>query len=399
MVFLQRKGVWVKIGSFRIGLLLTLPKRKNNWIQCELGEILDIRNEKIIPDSDYPLMSFTSSGGIEEKGDRYDRSFLVKNSNKKYKVTKFNDLIYSSNNLDVGAIGLNKFGNACISIVYEIFSIIDDNPDVVSYILQTPRILHKIISYRQGALYGQYKIHSTDFLKVKIFIPKMVEQEKISELINNLDFIITLEQEKIEKLELLKQAYENKIFDPNFTSKNWSYKKIGDLFEERKIRSAKGELLSVTIENGVVKASEIDRTINASSDRSNYKLVEPNDIAYNSMRMWQGACGASNYEGIVSPAYTVLVPKEDVNSKFFEYYFKSPYMLYQFASFSQGLTSDTWNLKYPIIKDIEIYVPNINEQNQIESFLSTYYGLIKQNQKRIDLYDQVKYCLLNKLFI
>ena len=371
----------------------------DDWIQCELGEILDIRNEKIIPDSDYPLMSFTSSGGIEEKGDRYDRSFLVKNSNKKYKVTKFNDLIYSSNNLDVGAIGLNKFGNACISIVYEIFSIIDDNPDVVSYILQTPRILHKIISYRQGALYGQYKIHSTDFLKVKIFIPKMVEQEKISELINNLDFIITLEQEKIEKLELLKQAYENKIFDPNFTSKNWSYKKIGDLFEERKIRSAKGELLSVTIENGVVKASEIDRTINASSDRSNYKLVEPNDIAYNSMRMWQGACGASNYEGIVSPAYTVLVPKEDVNSKFFEYYFKSPYMLYQFASFSQGLTSDTWNLKYPIIKDIEIYVPNINEQNQIESFLSTYYGLIKQNQKRIDLYDQVKYCLLNKLFI
>nr|WP_083309246.1 restriction endonuclease subunit S [Aerococcus sp. HMSC072A12] len=240
----------------------------------------------------------------------------------------------------------------------------------------------------------------TNIKEMKFRFPKdITEQNKIGKLLTNLDCMITLEQEKIEKLELLKQAYENKIFDPNFTSKNWSYKKIGDLFEERKIRSAKGELLSVTIENGVVKASEIDRTINASSDRSNYKLVEPNDIAYNSMRMWQGACGASNYEGIVSPAYTVLVPKEDVNSKFFEYYFKSPYMLYQFASFSQGLTSDTWNLKYPIIKDIEIYVPNINEQNQIESFLSTYYGLIKQNQKRIDLYDQVKYCLLNKLFI
>ncbi|KAA9300640.1 hypothetical protein F6I03_07495, partial [Aerococcus sanguinicola] len=44
MVFLQRKGVWVKIGSFRIGLLLTLPKRKNNWIQCEVGDYYEFKN-------------------------------------------------------------------------------------------------------------------------------------------------------------------------------------------------------------------------------------------------------------------------------------------------------------------------------------------------------------------
>ncbi|MDK6689610.1 MULTISPECIES: restriction endonuclease subunit S [Aerococcus] len=182
------------------------------WIQCELGEILDKRDEKIIPNADYPLMSFTSTGGIEEKGDRYDRSFLVKNSNKKYKATEFNDLIYSSNNLDVGAIGLNKFGNACISVVYEIFSITNNNPDVISYIVQTPRILHKIISYRQGALYGQYKIHSTDFLKVNILIPKIAEQEKISNFITNLDSIITLEQSKLMEYKDLKNKLLQSLF-------------------------------------------------------------------------------------------------------------------------------------------------------------------------------------------
>lgn len=77
-------------------------------------------------------------------------------------------------------------------------------------------------------------------------------------------------------------------------------------FNERIERSADGELISVTIKQGVVKALDLDRIDNSSSDKSNYKVVEVGDIAYNSMRMWQGACGYSLYKGICSPAYTVF---------------------------------------------------------------------------------------------
>ena len=58
-------------------------------------------------------MAFTATGGVCDKGERYDRGFLVKDaSSKLYKRTDLNDFIYSSNNLDVGSIGLNFYGSA-----------------------------------------------------------------------------------------------------------------------------------------------------------------------------------------------------------------------------------------------------------------------------------------------
>ena len=70
------------------------------------------------------------------------------------------------------------------------------------------------------------------------------------------------------------------------------------------------------------KVLELDRHDNSNSDKSKYKKVCVGDIAYNSMRMWQGASGFSPYEGIVSPAYTVVKPKDGIDSLFFAYMFK-----------------------------------------------------------------------------
>ena len=71
---------------------------------------------------------------------------------------------------------------------------------------------------------------------------------------------------------------------------------------------------------------------------SHYKVVCKGDIAYNSMRMWQGASGYSPYNGILSPAYTVIVPKNGGSSRFFAYLLKLPYMISLFCVHSQGLT-------------------------------------------------------------
>ena len=73
--------------------------------------------------------------------------------------------------------------------------------------------------------------------------------------------------------------------------------------------------------------SEIESKDNSNDNKTNYKHVLPEDIVYNSMRMWQGASGVSSYEGIVSLAYTILIPK-NVYFKFFSYYFKTPKIIY-----------------------------------------------------------------------
>lgn len=183
------------------------------WEEKRLGEFLIPRVEKQIPTKEAPLMAFTSTGGIESKGERYDRSFLVKNHKKLYKRTELNDFIYSSNNLDVGSIGLNKYGTAVISDVYEIF-IINNQASLVfiSTMIKMPKMLYKIIQYRQGVMYGQYRIHTDNFLKVKDFMPCLEEQIKIANLFNAIDKKIEKEEEKLEDLKVWKKGLLQKMF-------------------------------------------------------------------------------------------------------------------------------------------------------------------------------------------
>lgn len=162
-----------------------------------------------------------------------------------------------------------------------------------------------------------------------------------------------------------------KLRFPGFTDL-WEQRKLGEVFDERNEKGEQGELLSVTIGAGVVRTEDLERAVNTSDDRYNYKVVKKGDLIYNTMRMWQGACGSSLYTGIVSPAYTVLVPLAGNSSKFFAHYFKRKDLLYLFKRYSQGLTSDTWNLKFNVLKEIKICVPLIEEQYKIADFLEAY---------------------------
>lgn len=171
----------------------------------------------------------------------------------------------------------------------------------------------------------------------------------------------------------------DRLFDGRirFTTDNgdsfpdWKQYRIGDVFSERNERGSEdAELLSVTMTDGVKKRADIDAKDNSSDDKSNYKVVCAGDMVYNSMRMWQGANGISPYDGIVSPAYTVLVPSAQLVNEWVAFSFKTPYMINQFRRYSQGMTSDTWNLKYGQIKDIRITVPCREEQEKIALFCS-----------------------------
>ena len=158
-------------------------------------------------------------------------------------------------------------------------------------------------------------------------------------------------------------------------------------------------MLSVTMNQGIIKASENGRFDNSNSDKSHYKVVKVNDIAYNSMRMWQGASGRSSYDGIVSPAYTVVSPTEGIDSEFFAYLFKTSSMVNLFKLNSQGLTSDNWNLKFPAFSKIEaIYPKDIEEQKQIASFFRSIDSRITTEQKSLEQLKHLKSACLRSMF-
>ena len=175
--------------------------------------------------------------------------------------------------------------------------------------------------------------------------------------------------------------------------------RIGDIYGERNQRGAGDmELLSVTMNDGVMPRTEIEGKDNSSEDKSNYKVVCKGDMVYNSMRMWQGANGVSNYDGIVSPAYTVLMPTEEIDNQYFAALFKTSNLINEFRKNSQGLTSDTWNLKYPQIRPIRLYIPSLQEQNKISSFIGTLEERISKQRQLVNSLKKYKRGVMQKVF-
>ena len=185
----------------RAGRLISTVNKKritSSWEQRKVGDLLIERNQQAPMSDDYPLMAFIANEGVAPKGERYDRSALVTDTvNKLYKKTEKGDFIYSSNNLETGSIGLNKYGKACISPVYSIFEptgIADS--DFLGRRLVRKDFINAMVKWRQGVIYGQWRIHESDFLKIEIPVPSVEEQRKIGAYLDQLDNLITLHQRK-----------------------------------------------------------------------------------------------------------------------------------------------------------------------------------------------------------
>lgn len=216
------------------------------------------------------------------------------------------------------------------------------------------------------------------------------ETQKIANYFSYLDHLITLHQSKSfgHILEVIVSC-----------TLSWEQRKLGECFTERTESMPKGELISVTINGGIKRFSELGRHDNSNEDKSKYKKVCIGDIAYNSMRMWQGASGYSPYNGIVSPAYTVLLANDGVNSKCIAFQFKLPRMIHVFQINSQGITSDNWNLKFPTLSDISIYISrSIDEQGKIASLLESLDHLITLHQRKLEKLKIIKKSMLENLF-
>jgi type I restriction enzyme S subunit len=177
------------------------------------------------------------------------------------------------------------------------------------------------------------------------------------------------------------------------------------LFEEVKERDhSDEEMLSVTITRGVIRqhALLVDSSKKDSSnlDRSAYKLVCPGDIAYNKMRAWQGAIGASRQRGIVSPAYVVQRPREGTDSRYLHYLLRTPAFAKEAERWSYGITSDMWSLRPEHLKMIYSCRPSLPEQSAIIRFLNhadrRVRRYIRAKQKLIKLLNEQKRTIIQR---
>ena len=225
-------------------------------------------------------------------------------------------------------------------------------------------------------------------------LPSVNEQIEITKALSTWDLAIEKQSELIKKLTLRKRALMQKLLIgkkrlPGFSGK-WKERRLGELFTERNETNRYDlPLLSITRDKGVIYQSESEKRDISNDDKSKYKRICPNDIGYNTMRMWQGRSALSQLEGIVSPAYTIVTPTEDVDVRFMAMLIQQPRIVYAFWTHSQGLVSDTLNCKYPDFSQVKVVIPQKREQIAIADML---YGFDKEielaNEKLAKLQSQ-----------
>ena len=161
---------------------------------------------------------------------------------------------------------------------------------------------------------------------------------------------------------------------------HWGLRRNGGLFLQRNETDFPDlPILEVAIKSGVkVRDLANGARKQVMTDRRKYKRALCGDIAYNMMRMWQGATGRVPVDGLVSPAYVVARPLSGTESRYFEILFRTPAYQSEVNNASRGIVSDRNRLYWPDFKQLVSPLPPPEEQSAIVRFLDYANGRLER---------------------
>ena len=365
-----------------------------SWEQREVGDLLIERSQQAPMSDEYPLMAFIANEGVAPKGERYDRSALVTDTvNKLYKKTEKGDFIYSSNNLETGSIGLNKYGKACISPVYSIFEptgIADS--DFLGRRLVRKDFINAMVKWRQGVIYGQWRIHESDFLKIEITVPSVEEQRKIGAYLDQLDNLITLHQR--ECISFTARA-GRRILTANKkrNTSSWEQRKLGDIGETYTGLSGKtkadfghGQARFVTYMNvfsNPISNPEMTEPIEIDPKQNE---VEVGDVFFTTSSETPEEVGMSSVllekrgKTYLNSFCFGFRPSEKIDSYYLAYMLRSESARDKIILLAQGISR--YNISKNKVMEIAVSLPSLDEQKLIGQYFRQLDNLITLHQRK-----------------
>ena len=183
---------------------------------------------------------------------------------------------------------------------------------------------------------------------------------------------------------------------------HWDVRRNGRLFAER-VETGFEDLpiLEVSLRTGVrVRDMENGARKQQMADRSKYKRAARGDVAYNMMRMWQGAVGVAPVDGLISPAYVVARPFPEVDPRYYTYIFRTSAYMREVNKFSRGIVSDRNRLYWDEFKQIPSAFPPTEEQTRIADFLDDHgrrtARLIRSKRRLIGLLNEQNQAIINR---
>ena len=287
----------------------------------------------------------------------------------------------------------------------------DTNSLFFAYYFKTQPLIAQFRKYSQGLVKDTLNLKYEAFSRIPVGFPGPAEQRKLAACLMSLDEWIVAERRKLEALRTYKKGLMQQLFPregetrprlrfPEFrNAPAWKVTVGGKLFTNRNEDGEEGlPIYSVTVNEGMVPRASFDRDFYDIEDPAGNKKVCKGDIAYNMMRMWQGAQGVAVEDCMVSPAYVVLAPLREVCSEFFAYLFKLPQSLHTLTSHSRGLTLDRLRLYFDDFKRVPLRVPEFSEQQRIATCLSSLDALIAVQSRKLDGLRTHKRGLMQQLF-
>lgn len=393
---------------------LRFPGFSGEWEEKKLGKIANKINRRNRAHDVTRVLTNSANAGVVDQNEYFDRDIAIKGNTDNYHIVEQNEFVYNpriSATAPVGPISINKIGRGIMSPLYTVFRFHSGYIPFFEQYFQTTiwhPYLKNIANF--GARFDRMNISTEGFFDMPIYLPSDIEeQRKIASCLSALDDIIVTETNKLEALKAHKIGLMQQLFPQNGETTprlrfpgfkgEWKELFLGDSFDERTEKN-RGDLPLLSLgDEGLVMQSDTKRKDNSNADKSKYLRVSVDDIAYNTMRMWQGRCVYANIEGIVSPAYTVCKPKDGIDSLFHYYLFKTKKMINLFHQNSQGLVSDTLNLKYEAFSKIKYYLPpSLEEQKKIASCLSEMDEIITAQGKLVEVLKSHKKGLMQQLF-
>lgn len=208
----RKKGVMQKLFSQEVRFKADDGSDFPEWEEKKLKNILKEYKEYSAKDGSYEHVSLTKEG-VVPKSERYERDFLVKDVDKKYRITHLGDICYNPANLKFGVICRNKYGDGIFSPIYVTFKVCKDMlPEFVEMLVTRRDFIEYALKYQQGTVYERMSVSPDDLLSIKVMVPCMAEQKKIADCLVSFDEVIEKQKATLAACEELKKGLLQQMF-------------------------------------------------------------------------------------------------------------------------------------------------------------------------------------------
>ena len=285
--------------------------------------------------------------------------------------------------------------------------------DYLIYYLLTKRGTDILEAASPGGAGRNKTLGQDRFLKSKIVLPPLLEQQKIAAILTAQDKIIELKEKLLvekqqQKKYLMQQLLTGKKRLPGFSGE-WRKVRLHQIVGRLTKRNTIGNrnVLTISAQFGLINQGEFFNKTIASDDKSNYFLLEKGDFAYNKSYSNGYPFGAikrlSLYDaGIVSPLYICFRMLDDRNSAIYlEQYFEAGLMNREIQAFAQegARNHGLLNISVEDFFNSKILVPMLEEQTAIAEVLSTADYEIEMLRRDIDQEKEKKKALMQLLLM